>query len=69
MRDIIETIVIYLLYMLAAVAVVFMCVSLFTACTFNFSMVHTEGLATDVVDDITETKADSNLDIPLIGAP
>lgn len=32
-------------------------------------MVHTEGLATDVVDDITETKADSNLDIPLIGAP
>lgn len=31
-----------------------------TSCTYNISMVHTEGQASDVVDDTTTTEATTN---------
>jgi hypothetical protein len=43
----------------------------FTACTFNFSMVHTEGTAADIVDDTTSTSPtiSPNVSIPVSAIP
>ena len=39
---------------------------LFSSCTYTITLVHTEGTATDVVDDTSSAKADvsPNLTIP-----
>lgn len=41
---------------------------LLTACTYSITMVHTQGEATDVVDEVQRTDADikPNLSIPAI---
>jgi len=40
-----------------------LCVS----CTINFSLVHTQGYASDVVDDTTEEEVEPKLSIPVKG--
>lgn len=47
------------------IIVSFLCLSLFSGCTFNFTMAHTQGYANDLVDDTTEEKFDPELSIPL----
>ena len=43
----------------------YMCV----ACTINFIMTHTEGLANDVVDTTTETNPDIKPELDITGIP
>jgi hypothetical protein len=43
------------------------CASFFCGCTYNVSMVHTDGTASDVIDTVQETKTDANanLSVPI----
>ena len=43
----------------------YMCV----ACTLNFIMTHTEGMASDVVDTTTQTDPEINPELDLTGIP
>jgi hypothetical protein len=38
-----------------------------SGCTINFSVVHTQGYASDVVDDTTEEEVNPKLSLPLKG--
>lgn len=38
---------------------------LLTGCTFNFTMAHTEGQATDLVDDTTTPTVTNTVTVPL----
>lgn len=42
------------------------CAMIFSACTYNVSMVHTEGTASDVIDETTsnEPNVSPNISIP-----
>ena len=46
--------------------ILFVLAMTFSSCTINMSNVSTHGNASDVVDDVTETKTDANLSIPAI---
>jgi len=39
---------------------------LLTGCTYSINMVHTEGVATDVVDEAQTPTADISAEIPII---
>lgn len=44
--------------------ILFVLVFTFSSCTVNLNNISTEGTATDIVDDVTETKTDADLSIP-----
>ncbi len=52
-------------FLIISLVVITMLFFTFCGCTYNVSMVHTDGTASDVIDTLQEPKTDAKLDIPI----
>lgn len=52
-----------------AITMMFMMMIIMTGCTYSITMVHTEGQATDVVDETATNTPSTSVSIPVSAVP